>query len=172
MVEAIREINGVASAERRYYISSRLADAEHMGTVVRGHWGIESVPQAHKQGVQDEPPNCVKAVWKMREGPSESAFRSRLQTTPSCCGQEPSVVSVGVKASRMYLEQVRIRETNESEPSMTRRNPENCRQNQGRFYLLGQACRKPDYWASGGRRIGGVKLIQASVWNCGNQSLR
>jgi hypothetical protein len=106
----------------------------------------------------------------MREGPSESAFRSRLQTTPSCCGQKPSVVSVGVKASRMYLEQVRIRETNESEPPMTRRNPKNCRQNQGRFYLLGQACRKPDDWASGDRRIGGVKLIQASVWNCGNQS--
>ena len=42
MVEAIREINGVASAERRYYISSRLADAEHMGTVVRGHWGVEN----------------------------------------------------------------------------------------------------------------------------------
>ena len=42
MVEAIREINGVASAERRYYISSRLADAEHMGTVVRGHWSVEN----------------------------------------------------------------------------------------------------------------------------------
>ena len=42
MVEAIREINGVASTERRYYISSLLADAERMGTVVRGHWGVEN----------------------------------------------------------------------------------------------------------------------------------
>ena len=42
MVEAIRAVNGVASTERRYYISSRLADAEHMGTVVRGHWGVEN----------------------------------------------------------------------------------------------------------------------------------
>jgi len=33
----------------------------------------------------------------MKEGPSESASRSRLQTTPSCCGKEPSVVSIGVK---------------------------------------------------------------------------
>ena len=82
------------------------------------------------------------------------------------------MVSVGVKASRTYLEQVRIRETNESEPSLTRRDPETCRQNQGRFYLLGKACRAPDDWASGGRRIGGVKLIQASVWNCGNPSFR
>jgi hypothetical protein len=68
--------------------------------------------------------------------------------------------------------QVGIRETNESEPSMTRRYSETCRQNQKRFYLLGQACRRPDYWASGDRRIGGVKLIWASVRNCGNQSFR
>jgi len=27
-----------------------------------------------------------KAAWKMREGPSRSAFRSRSQTTPSRCG--------------------------------------------------------------------------------------
>jgi hypothetical protein len=74
--------------------------------------------------------------------------------------------------SRLYLEQVRIRETNGSEPSMTRRNPETCRQNQGRFYLLGPACRRPDYWVGGDRRIGGVNLIQALVRNCGNQSFR
>jgi len=39
---------------------------------------------------------------------------------------------------------------------MTRRKPYNCRQNQGRKVLLGQVCRKPDHWAGGGRRIGGV----------------
>jgi hypothetical protein len=115
---------------------------------------------------------CVEAAQEMRAGPSEPVFRRGLQTTPSRCGQEPSVVSVGGKASRSYLEQVGIRESNESEPSMTRRNPKNCRQNQGRFYLLGQACRAPDYWASGDRRIGGENLIRASVWNCGNQSFR
>lgn len=42
MVESTREIKGATSAERRYYISSRLADAERMGTVVRGHWGVEN----------------------------------------------------------------------------------------------------------------------------------
>ena len=68
--------------------------------------------------------------------------------------------------------QVWIRETNESEPPVTRRNPETCRRNQGRLYLLGQACRAPDYWAGGDRRIGGVKLIRALVQNCGNQSFR
>ena len=42
MVESVREINGVSSTERRYYISSLQADAERMGTVVRGHWGVEN----------------------------------------------------------------------------------------------------------------------------------
>ena len=42
LVEAVREINGVASTERRYYISSLLADAGRMGAVVRGHWGVEN----------------------------------------------------------------------------------------------------------------------------------
>jgi hypothetical protein len=172
MVQAERECDGKRSSEYRFYIGSIGTDAKRFANAVRSHWGVESVPQAHRKEVLDELTNCVQATRKMRVGPSESAFRSRLQTTPSCCGQEPSVVSVGVKASRTYLEQVGIRETNESEPSMTRRKPETCRQNQGRFHLLGRACRIPDYRASGGRRIGGVNLIQASVWNCGNQSLR
>ncbi len=73
--------------------------------------------------------------------------------------------------SRIYLEPVRVRETTERKPSMTRRNPENCRRNQGRFYTLGQACRAPDYRAGGDRRIGGVNLIWALMRNCGNQRL-
>lgn len=73
---------------------------------------------------------------------------------------------------RKYLKQVGIRETNESEPSMTRRNSAHCRLNQGRFFPLGRVCQGPEYWASGDRRIGGVKLIQAFMWNYGNQSFR
>jgi len=42
LVESSRHINGVVSAERRYYICSRLGDAAHLGAVVRGHWGIEN----------------------------------------------------------------------------------------------------------------------------------
>jgi hypothetical protein len=49
-------------------------------------WTIESVPQAHRKEVQDELTDCVQAVREMKGGPSESAFRGRLQTTPSCCG--------------------------------------------------------------------------------------
>ena len=40
---------------------------------------------------------CVTAQ-KMRVGPSEPAYRSRLQTTSSCIGKEPFVVSVEEKA--------------------------------------------------------------------------
>src|SRR5271168_1955995 len=46
------------------------------------------------------------------------------------------------------------------------------RQNRVRVQSPGLICRKPDYWADGGRCIGGVTLIQASVRNCGNQSFR
>src|ERR1019366_10437728 len=82
------------------------------------------------------------------------------------------VVSIGVKAPRTYLGQVWIRETNESEPPLTRRDPAICRRNQGRFYLLGRACQTPDYRAGGDRRIGGVKLIRALARNCGAAASR
>ncbi len=39
-----------------------------------------------------------EAVQKMRVGPSEPAYRSRLQTTSSCIGKEPFVVSVEEQA--------------------------------------------------------------------------
>lgn len=43
MVEAEREIiGGRKSLERRYFISSMAADAEKIGTAVRGHWAIEN----------------------------------------------------------------------------------------------------------------------------------
>jgi RNA-directed DNA polymerase len=41
------------------------------------------VLQRQKKG---EDKKSRKAAWKMREGPSRSAFRSRSQTTPSRCG--------------------------------------------------------------------------------------
>ena len=42
MVTAQREVQGQVSTERRYYLSSRLADAATLGSAVRGHWGIEN----------------------------------------------------------------------------------------------------------------------------------
>lgn len=42
MVEATREINGKASTERRFYLTSLQSSAEEFATAVRGHWGIEN----------------------------------------------------------------------------------------------------------------------------------
>lgn len=42
MVESIREINGSATSEHRYYISSLPADAKVVSGAVRSHWGIEN----------------------------------------------------------------------------------------------------------------------------------
>jgi predicted transposase YbfD/YdcC len=42
MVEAMREINGQRSVERRYYLSSLPLNVETFARAVRGHWGIEN----------------------------------------------------------------------------------------------------------------------------------
>ena len=43
MVESIREIiGGKTEQETRYYISSRVANAEQQGDAIRSHWGVES----------------------------------------------------------------------------------------------------------------------------------
>ena len=94
MVEAIREINGVASTERRYYISSLLADAERMGTVVRGHWGVENglhwlldVAYGEDQA-------------RMREGNSAENFSILRRITLNLVRQDKSI-KAGVKNRRL-----------------------------------------------------------------------
>ncbi len=42
LVESTREINNEVTIEKRYYISSLPADAEHLGKAIRGHWGVEN----------------------------------------------------------------------------------------------------------------------------------
>jgi predicted transposase YbfD/YdcC len=42
MVEAMREIKGQTSVERRYYLSSLPLDAKNFARAVRGHWAIEN----------------------------------------------------------------------------------------------------------------------------------
>src|SRR3954464_365321 len=107
----------------------------------------------------------------MKEGPSESASRSRLQTTPSCCGKEPSVVSIGVKV-RGPPRAGGIRKAKTPEPLLKRRDPETCRQNQRLLDPLGSVRRIPGYGADGDRRRGGASLIRALLGNCGTLSLR
>jgi len=42
MVEAVRQINGQSTVERRYYLSSLGLDVKAFARAVRGHWGIEN----------------------------------------------------------------------------------------------------------------------------------
>jgi hypothetical protein len=64
-------------------------------------------------------------------------FQERASNHSKLLRSRAVVVSVGVKALGRYPKQVWVRETNESEPLLTRRKPEHCRQNQGRSQLLG-----------------------------------
>jgi len=47
VVEAVREIKGQTSTERRYYLSSLPGDIGRFATAVRGHWGIENQVHWH-----------------------------------------------------------------------------------------------------------------------------
>jgi predicted transposase YbfD/YdcC len=42
LVESIREMDGKATVERRYYLSSLKMDVETLARAVRGHWGVEN----------------------------------------------------------------------------------------------------------------------------------
>ena len=132
----------------------------------------ECAAGAHKKEVRHELTDCVESCARDEGRPFGVGLQGQAPNHAKLLRLRAVVVSIGVKAMRTYLMQVGIRETNESEPPLTRRNPETCRRNQGRFYLLGSARRTLGYRAGGGRRIGGVKLIRALVRNCGNQSFR
>ena len=94
MVEAIREINGAASTERRYYISSLQADAERMGTVVRGHWGVENGLHWSLDVAYGED------QARMREGNSAENFSILRRITLNLLKPDKTV-KVGIKNKRL-----------------------------------------------------------------------
>ena len=103
----------------------------------------------------------------MREGPSESAYRSRFQTAASCAGQEPDVVNVVGKGGA-ELRQVRVEETNVHEPSTRCRNVfKRCRNRDPHFCPANQGWQIPVYRPAGIRHRGGVTSIQALMRNVG-----
>ena len=94
LVEAIREINGVASTERRYHISSLLADAERMGAVVRGHWGVENGLHWSLDVAYGEDQS------RMREGNSAENFSILRRITLNLLKPDKTV-KVGIKNKRL-----------------------------------------------------------------------
>jgi hypothetical protein len=102
----------------------------------------------------------------MRVGLSQPACRSRLQTTISGLGQNPTVVSVMEKVSLKV-----------SGMNQRRRIQMNCRSSVERAKMTsklgvyvspGLACTKPAYGTGGVRHRGSVSLIRAFILNCGN----
>ena len=76
--------------EVAWYASTREGNsAADYAAATRGHWHVESVPPSTRKGVHHELTPCEQAAWKMRVGPSGSAFRGGSQTTPGGGGQEP-----------------------------------------------------------------------------------
>ena len=105
------------------------------------------------------------AVSEMKEGPSEPACRSRLQTAVSCCRPMAVVVNVTEKAWNK-LRHVWVRETNASEPLMRPRNRSTDGIKTGAPPLSGKSMAETwYYWPCGVRGTGGVTLILALVWN-------
>jgi predicted transposase YbfD/YdcC len=94
MVEAIREINGIASTERRYYISSLQADAARMGAIVRGHWGVENGLHWSLDVAFGED------QARMREGNSAENFSILRRITLNLLRQDKSV-KAGIKNRRL-----------------------------------------------------------------------
>lgn len=90
MVELVRETGKKeAKVGRRYFHQIGCAGGE----AFRGGAGSlayrECAAGTHRKAVHNELTDCEQAAREMEAGPPKSAFRSGLQTTPSCCGKEP-----------------------------------------------------------------------------------
>ena len=110
----------------------------------------------------------LHAVQLMREGPSESGSRTRLQTAQSCTRATARVVNVCGKGERQ-ARQVTTQKTNASEPLMRCRYPV---VNAIETRLLNQVWDKvweePVFCPGGGRHRGGVSWDRGGCAERGN----
>ncbi len=102
----------------------------------------------------------------MREGPSDSGCRTRVQTTGSCSSPMAGVVSVSEKAGE--TRQVSAGKTNASEPSMRCRKIRDVAETRIQGLAWDEARRMPADCPSGDRHKDGVSPVQALVRNVGN----
>src|SRR5712691_8761173 len=106
----------------------------------------------------------------MRDDPSDSDCRVRVQITKSGSGPMTGVVSVLEKARR--TRQMRAGKTNVSEPLLTCRKSVERHRNQARETGLGPKLGgRPVDCPSGGRHGDGVSPVQARVRNVGTSRL-
>jgi hypothetical protein len=81
------------------------------------------------------------------------------------------VAVVSVEEKSRITRKVWIRKTNESESLLTRRKPERDIKTGGASRPREESMGRPEGCIGGVRRAGGVILIRAFLWNCGNQLL-
>ena len=95
VVESTREVQGPASQERRYYISSLDGtDAQATAAAIRGHWGIEN--QLHwSLDVSFREDDC-----RIRKGHGAENFSRLRRIALNLLKQEKSV-KIGVKGKRL-----------------------------------------------------------------------
>ena len=104
-------------------------------------------------------------MQEMREGPSDSGCRARVQTTGSCFGPMAEVVSVSEKAGQ--TRQVSAGKTNVSEPLITCRKRRDVTETGLQSLARDKAREVPADCPSGDRHKGGVSPVQALVRNVG-----
>ena len=106
----------------------------------------------------------------MRDGPSDSGCRTRVQTTASCAGPTAGVVSVAEKAGT--TRQVCAGKTNASEPLMKCRKRRDVAETRLQLLVWEEARRVPADWPSGDRHEDGVRPARGFCVERGNLELR
>ena len=95
LVDSLRKVgDDESNFERRYYISSLPADAARMGTVVRGHWGVENGLHWSLDVVFGED------QARMREGNAAENFSILRRIALNLLRQDKSV-KAGIKNRRL-----------------------------------------------------------------------
>ena len=128
-VEGERHLGNRVSTEVRYYITSFGQDVGRLAEAVRGHWGIESAPQAHRRKVHESTNQLCISCTGDEDRPFGVGFQEQA-SNPSKLLRSRAVGSERwSQSAEAYLGQVRIRKANNPEPLWTRRKPKICGQN-------------------------------------------
>ena len=120
------------------------------------------------RATQDASNHCPTSYRKDDGRPVEVGYQEQASNHLKRLSLRAAVVSVEETLSK--TRQVWIRKTNVSKPLLTRREPEHDIETGGGWYLRDKSGGCPECRPGGVRRAGGVSLIQAFLWNCGNQS--
>ena len=131
-------------------------------------WLYHRVPQSGNGRTQDASNHCPTSYRKDDGRPVEVGYQEQASNHLKRLSLRAAVVSVEETLSK--TRQVWIRKTNVSKPLLTRREPEHDIETGGGWYLRDKSGGCPECRPGGVRRAGGVSLIQAFLWNCGNQS--